>query len=83
MKLPVNKSLKLITKAREEETKEYYYRFWLVRYPLYDKSSYETFDEFYDKVRPKNIVYDTRTKEEIMKEILEVEQSFEKGVKTY
>ena len=83
LKLSLKQGLKLIKKAQEEETREYYYRFWLVRYPLYDNSSYETFDEFYDKVKPKNIIYDTRTKEEIMKEILEVEQSFEKGVKTY
>ena len=75
LKMPIERSLKLIETAQEEETREYYYRWWLVRYPLYDSKNYEPFSEFYDKAKPKNIVYDNRSKEEIMQEILEIESS--------
>lgn len=77
LRLPLDKSLKLIERAREEEMKEYYYRLWLVRYPYYDQKNYESFDEFYDKVRPRKIELDTRSKEEIMREVLEIEQTFQ------
>ena len=58
--------------AQEEEQKEYYYRLWLMRYPLYDKNNYESFDDFYDKYKPKKIIKDNRSKDEIMEEILDI-----------
>lgn|GEM_PF-3023803 len=79
LKLPLKRATKLIVKAQEEETKEYYYRWWLVRYPLYDKKTYESFEEFYDKVKPKKIKIDNRSEDEIMSEILEIEKYFRKG----
>jgi hypothetical protein len=75
--MPLSRAMRIIEKAREEETKEYYYRWWLVRYPYYKESDYESFDEFYDKARPKRIIIDTRSKEEIMNEIAEIEEKFE------
>lgn len=77
--MPLKHSLKLIKKAKEEETKEYYYRLWLVRYPYYDKNNYESFMEFYEKALPKEIKYDTRSKEELMNEIADIENKFRKG----
>lgn len=79
LKLPLKRAIKLIRKAEEEEKLEYYYRLWLVRYPSYNKSNYESFEEFYEKVRPKEIKIDNRTEDEIMQEILEIERSFKKG----
>jgi len=70
MKLPLSHALKLIDRAREEEMKSKYYKLWLARYPMYTNDTYETFDEFYEKVNPSKIEIDTRSKDEIMAEIL-------------
>lgn len=65
--------MELVEKAQEEETTEYYYRLWLVRYPLYTEKTYESFSEFYEKANPPKVEYDSRTKDEIMQEILDIE----------
>ena len=79
LKLPLKRATKLIATAQKEETLEYHYRLWLARYPLYNEKTYESFEEFYDKVKPKKVVIDNRSEDEIMKEILEIEKSFKKG----
>jgi wyosine [tRNA(Phe)-imidazoG37] synthetase (radical SAM superfamily) len=76
LRLPLKNSMRLIEKANEEENKEYFYRWWLVRYPLYDQKTYESFNEFYDKVAPKKIEMDTRSTEDIMGDVLEIEHKF-------
>lgn len=68
--------MRLIEKANEEERKEYFYRWWLVRYPLYDQKNYESFNEFYDRVSPKKIEMDTRRTEDIMRDVFEIEHKF-------
>lgn len=75
LRLPFKKAIKLIDKAHEEDIREYYFRWWLVRYPLYDKENYESFEEFYEKAKPKKITVDTRSKDELMQEIQEIEKS--------
>jgi hypothetical protein len=70
MGLPLKRSAKLIKKAQEEIRKEAGYQWWLARYPLYTKDTYETFEEFYDKLHPQKVVYDMRSKDEIMQDIL-------------
>ena len=72
LKLPLRRSLKLLNKAAEEEEREYFYRIWLVRYPGYNKETYENFEEFYDKYKPVEIIQDNKTKDEIMEELLEI-----------
>jgi hypothetical protein len=62
--------MRLIIKAREEEKKERLYRWWLVRYPYYTEANYETFEDFCQKFQP--IEIDQRSKDEIMREILEI-----------
>jgi hypothetical protein len=47
-----------------------YYQWWLARYPLYKEENYETFEEFCEKYMPSKITIDTRSKDEIMAEIL-------------
>ena len=37
---------------------------------MYTQDNYETFEEFYEKANPKEIKYDTRSKDELMGEIL-------------
>lgn len=68
--MPLHRAIKLVNKALEEERKEYYYRLWLVRYPSYTQSNYESFDEFYEKCVPQRIEVDTRSTDEIMAEII-------------
>ncbi len=78
LKLPYKKALSLIDKAQEEDTREYYFRWLLSRYPLYTKDNYEPFEEFYEKAKPKKITVDTRSKDELMQEILDIEKQFNK-----
>lgn len=73
-KMPLNAIKRLIKKAKEENDREYLYRFWLVRYPLYNKDNYESFNEFCENLKPTSITYDHRPKHEIMEEILELQE---------
>ncbi len=72
MGLSLRRAAKLITKATLEDQKETHYQWWLARYPLYTQDTYETFDEFLDKLNPKKVVYDLRSKDEIMAELLDL-----------
>lgn len=70
LSLPYKHAVELFKKAQEEDTKEYFYRWWLARYPLYTEENYESFKEFYEKMNPPSVEYDKRSKDEIMNEIL-------------
>ncbi|MDD3173355.1 MAG: hypothetical protein PHF63_06815 [Herbinix sp.] len=63
----------------EEDTREYSFRIYLAAYANMDKKNFKTFNEFWEEVKPQNIVIDTRSEDEIMKEILDIEKKFEKG----
>jgi hypothetical protein len=67
--------LKLIEKAQEEETREYAFRIYLSMHPKADPEKFKTFNEFWEEIKPKKIKYDTRNKDDIMQEILELENS--------
>lgn len=69
MKLPLSNAVALINKARDEAQREKVYRLWLVRYPNYTEKNFETFEEFYEKLYPPRVEYDTRSKDDIMAEI--------------
>ena len=69
LKLPLKRATALINKATEETQRDKYYKLWLVRYPNYTEKNFETFDEFYEKLFPPRIEYDTRSKDDIMAEI--------------
>lgn len=70
MGLSLKRAAKLISKAAEEEKKEYFYRWWLVRYSSFAPEKYENFEEFYEKVNPAKVEYDWRSKDELMCDIL-------------
>lgn len=74
----MNKSIKLIEKAQEEETRDYAFKIYLASYPGMNKDNFKTFNEFWDEIRPQKIEIDARSTEDIMKEILETEKSFGK-----
>lgn len=44
--------------------------------PRMDKSNFKTFNEYWDEIKPKQVVVDTRSEDEIMQEILEIENKF-------
>jgi len=67
--------LELIEKAQEEETREYAFRIYLAIHPKADPKKFKTFNEFWEEIKPKKIEYDTRSQDEIMQEILEMENS--------
>lgn len=81
--MPLSKSIKLIEKAQEEETREYAFRIYLAAYPNMGKENFKSFNEFWEEIKPKKVEVDTRSKEEIMEEIMDIEKSFEKGGVTY
>lgn len=64
----------LLNHALEEEQKERFYQLWLVRYPNYTKDNFETFGDFYDKYKPQKVQFDTRSKDEIMNDILKIDR---------
>lgn len=70
MQMKLSESLKLLEKASDEDRREYAYRLWLARYPQYTEKTYESFDEFYEKIYPPKVIYDVRPKEELMNELL-------------
>lgn len=43
------------------------------------KENFKSFNEFWEEIKPKKVELDTRSEDEIMREILEIEKSFEKG----
>lgn len=46
-----------------------------------DKKNFKSFEGFWEDIKPKRIEMDNRSKEEIMREILHIEETFEKGGK--
>lgn len=74
LSLSVKRAAKLYNKAVEEKKRDKAYQWWLARYPTYTKETYETFDEFYELLYPPKVEYDTRSKDEIMNEILGKEE---------
>lgn len=76
--MPLKKSLKLIGIAQEEETREYAFRIYLAAYPNMDKDKFLTFNEFWEEIKPDTSKYDARSKDEIMKDLIEIENKFGK-----
>ena len=70
MDLPLPRAFSLIELAQEEETKEVMFRLYLSDRPNMDKKTFMTFKEYYEKYKPKNIVVDKRSKEQILEELL-------------
>ena len=74
MDLPLTRAFSLIELAQEEETKEAMFRLYLSDRPNMDKKTFMTFDEYYTKYKPKRIVSDNRSKDEIMAELLPIKK---------
>jgi hypothetical protein len=74
LSLSLKRASKLLNKAMEEKRREETYLLWLARYPSYTKETYETFEEFYEIVYPPKVEMDTRSKDEIMSELLGKEE---------
>ena len=74
MDLPLPRAFSLIELAQEEETKEVMFRLYLSDRPNMDKKTFMTFDEYYKKYRPKRIITDNRSKDDIMAELLPIKK---------
>ncbi len=70
LRLPLHKSAKLIAKAIKNKRRDEEFNWWLARLPIYTTETFETFEEFQDKLHPKPIEYDRRSKEDIMNDII-------------
>jgi len=70
LRLPLLQAANLIVRAKKEKAREEAFSWWLARLPMYGKDNYETFEEFHDKIYPERVTYDTRSKDELMNEIL-------------
>lgn len=60
----------MFNKAVEEKKREKAYQRWIVREPHYTQENYQTFEEFYEMLYPPKVNIDTRSKDEIMNELL-------------
>jgi hypothetical protein len=65
---PIGRAVKLVLTAIEEERKIMLYQQWLMLLTKMTDESFVSFEDFYEKAKPKQI--DMRPKEEIMNEIL-------------
>ena len=70
--MSIPRSVTLINKAQEEETREALFRLYLADRPNMTEKTAMTFNQYYDKHKPKNIILDNRSDEEIMAEILAI-----------
>lgn len=43
------------------------------------KDNFKSFNEFWEEIKPNQVELDTRSEDEIMQEILEIQKSFEEG----
>jgi hypothetical protein len=46
----------------------------LAAYPNMDRKTFKTFNEFYENLRPRKVVMDMRSQDEIMEEIADIEK---------
>ncbi len=65
---------KLIQKALEDEEKELLFRMYLTDRPHIDKKGPKTFTEYYEKYRTPRYEVDTRSKDEIMEELIKIQK---------
>jgi len=74
--MPYLKAAKLINTASREKEKDKLLVLYASAYPHMTKDTYMTFEEFVEKSMPTETekVYDMRSKDEIMKEIAEIEK---------
>lgn len=65
----------IIEKATEKTNREKWYLAWVQQLPWMSQETYQSFDDYYDKVTFKNV--DMRPTEEILAELDEIEKLFE------
>lgn len=70
LSLSIERAVALINKATYENKRDQVYAWWLARLPMYTQETYETYDEFYEKVYPPIVLMDMRSKDDIMNELL-------------
>jgi hypothetical protein len=78
LRLPLKRALKLIAKAQEEDTREYAFKIYLAALPNMTEENKMTFNEFWEEIKPEKITYDTRSQEEIISDVMEIEKKFRK-----
>lgn len=74
LSLSIKRASKLYKKAVEEKKTDEAYQWWLARVPMYTEENYESFREFYEALYPPPVEMDTRSKDEIMNELLGKEE---------
>lgn len=79
LKLSIKRAVKLIQKAAEEEQKETALRFYLAQLPNMDEKTFMPFDQYYKNTKIDYSAIDTRSKSEIMAELLNIQKQFEGG----
>lgn len=70
LSLSIRHVYKLYNKALEENKRDKTYKLWLAIVPRYTNDTYESFEEFYERLYPPSVEIDTRSKDEIMNELL-------------
>lgn len=73
LKMPYKSAFKLITKANEENSKENMFKLYAGLYPNMKKENFISFDEFLNKTKPKPIMVDTQSKDELIAKVISIE----------
>lgn len=69
----------IINKANIEEERELLWQRYLAILPYYTDKNYVTFNQYYEeRMIQANVKQDTRSTDELMKEIIEIEAKFER-----
>ena len=76
--MSIYRASKLIDKAEEENHRENIYQLYINVYPHFTEKSFLNFEEFYEKFKPQKQTIDTRSKDEILSEILKIENELER-----
>ena len=70
LSLSIKRGSALYKKAVYENKRQKTYQWWLARLPMYTSDNYENYEEFYEVVYPPMVTMDTRSKDDIMNELM-------------
>lgn len=77
LRMPLNDFLEFYKLAKQKEREERIFLQWVVQMPLMSQDNFVSFEDYADKITGRNI--DTRSTEEMLKDIDEIERRLERG----
>ena len=69
-KLSVCHLYRLVLKAKEQTERDEIYKLYIAVYPMFDKKTFQSFNEFQEQFKPKVKYNETRSTDDLMNELL-------------